>query len=190
MRVLKMVLVVSSLAGMAACGNDAPSRSLDRDLAWLDSLSAQPQAAQAAVVSPLEMNALAAPAGGVKSVEEVKLAAKSVKPSVQTTEKPNTGETRARSSSPSRSRAASASRRSSSRGSGTYASAPARQPRIVTKKNTARDAAIGAGAGAVIGAVAGGSRHRVRGAVVGAVVGGAAGAVIGSTVDVQRRVEH
>ena len=57
--------------------------------------------------------------------------------------------------------------------------------RVVTEKNTRRDAAIGAGAGAVIGAVT--SRNKVKGAVVGGVAGGILGAIIGNNVDVKKK---
>ena len=190
MRVLRMVLAVSTLVGVSACGRGESSPSVQRDLAWLDSLGTQPRAQQA-VASPVELSTLAPPAGGVKSVEEVKLAAQGTKPTL-VSRKPgpsrSTASASRRSSSSSRARASSSRR--GTRSTGTYASAPARQPRVVTKKNTVRDAAIGAGVGGVVGAVAGGRRHRGRGAVIGAVVGGAAGAVIGNNVDVQRRIEY
>ena len=177
MRVLKMVLVMSTVVGAAACGSDAEQdTALARDLAWLDSVSVQTAHPQVpVVVSPLEAN-LAAPVAAAEPREEARPAE----------EKPAVRKSTARRSS-SRS---SASRRSSGSSSGTYASAPARQPRVVTKKNTVRDAAIGAGVGGVAGAVIGGRRHRVRGAIIGAAVGGAAGAVIGNNVDVQRRVQY
>lgn len=70
-------------------------------------------------------------------------------------------------------------------------SSPSRaEPRVVTVKNTKRDAAIGAGAGAVIGATVAGRGSRVKGAVIGAAVGAAAGAVVGSTIDTSTRVEY
>lgn len=184
MRVLKAVLTVSSVVGVAACGSGESARSLESDLAWLDSVSVAPAApVQQQFATPVELTTVTAPVGGFTPVTPVKPVVEEEKPAPAS-------ETRARrSSSSSRSSGSSAGRRSSG-GSGTYASAPARQPRIVTKRNTVRDAAIGAGAGAVVGAVAGGRRHRVRGALIGAGVGGAAGAIIGSTVDVQRRIEY
>lgn len=176
MRVLKMVLAVSTLAVTAACGREAQPSTLERDLAWLDSVSVQthPQVP----VSALEMTPLAAPVPAPAVVPEAAAEPAEEKPA---------SETRARRSSSRRS--SGTARRSES--SGTYSSsAPARQPRVVTKRNTVRDAAIGVGVGGVVGAVAGGRRHRVRGALIGAAVGGAAGAVIGSTVDTQKRVEY
>ncbi|HEU4454008.1 MAG TPA: YMGG-like glycine zipper-containing protein [Longimicrobium sp.] len=183
MRVLKMVLAVSSVVGVAACGGgETAAKSLESDLAWLDSVSVAPAApVQPQIATPVELTTVTAPTGGFTAANP-KAAMVEEKPAVAT-------ETRSRRSSSSRSRGTSA-RRSSGGSSGTYASTPARQPRIVTKRNTVRDAAIGAGAGAVIGAVAGGRRNRVKGALIGAGVGGAAGAVIGSTVDVSRRVEY
>jgi hypothetical protein len=179
MRVLKTVLAVSTLAvTAAACGGDAQPSTLERDLAWLDSVSVQthPQVP----VSALEMTPLAAPVPVAAPVVEEKPEAEPAE------EKPAARRSASRRSSGS----SSASRRSSG-SSGTYtSSAPARQPRVVTKRNTVRDAAIGVGVGGVVGAVAGGRKHRVRGALIGAAVGGAAGAVIGSTVDTQKRVEY
>jgi hypothetical protein len=178
-----MVLAVSSLVGVAACGSgESANKSLESDLAWLDSVSVAPNTpVQPQYATPVELTTVAAPVGGFTAVDPK---------SAMVEEKPAVSETRSRRSSSSRSRGSSASRRSSGSSSGTYASTPARQPRIVTKRNTVRDAAIGVGAGAVVGAVAGGRKHRVRGALIGAGVGGAAGAIIGSTVDVQRRVEY
>lgn len=175
MRFLKTVLALSALVGTAACGAE-PKREPAADLSWLDTIQFQNAPVQpAGVVSPLEagMAATAAPvaAAPVQAVaEEVK-------------------ETRAAAPARSSSRRSSA-RRSSSSSSGTYASAPARQPRVTTVRHTKRDAAIGAVAGGVIGAVAGGRRHRVKGAVIGAVAGGVAGAIIGNKVDTEHRVEY
>jgi outer membrane lipoprotein SlyB len=175
MRVLKMAIIVSTLVGAAACGNDAKPAEPQKQLTWLDSLMTAP-AQPVAAASAVELNQAPAPLAAAP------LAVAAVE------EKPAAAAPR-RSSSARRS--SSTARRSRTSSSGTYASAPVyRQPRVVTKKNTVRDAAIGAGAGAVIGAVAGGSRHRVRGAVVGGVLGGVAGAVIGNNVDVQRRVQY
>lgn len=56
------------------------------------------------------------------------------------------------------------------------------EPRVI--RNTKRDAVIGAAAGAAIGAVA--SKNRVKGAVIGAAAGGILGGIIGHTVDVKR----
>jgi len=176
MRVLKMAVIVSTLVGAAACSRDAqPAAEQQRQLTWLDSLMTQP-AQPVAAASAMELNQAPAPqAAAPLAVAQVE-------------EKPAAAAPR-RSSSARRS--SGTSRRSRSSSSGTYASAPVyRQPRVVEKKHTVRDAAIGAGAGAVIGAVAGGSRHRVRGAVVGGVLGGVAGAVIGNNVDKSRRVEY
>jgi hypothetical protein len=171
MRVLSMGLVLSTLVGVAACGNStaASDTKLAEDLRWLDSLSvAPPAAAPQGYVSPLELGQDGAPEVQPEPVPAV---------------------TRASAPAPQRSASASRSRSSGSR-SGSVASAPAPQPRRVTVKNTKRDAAIGAGAGAVIGAVAGGKHHRVKGAVIGGAVGGVVGAVIGNNVDKSTRIEY
>jgi hypothetical protein len=161
------------LVGAAACGDRTPplqQTARPANVAWIDSLISQPTPA-----SPMELGLAA----------QTDSSTQAVKAPEKTEEKPSTSSSTRRHRSSSSS---SGARRSSSSGSsGTY-SAP--QGRVVTRRNTTRDAAIGAGAGAVIGAVAGGRRHRVRGAVVGAVVGGAAGAVIGTHVDKQTRVEY
>ena len=176
MRVLKLAVSVSTRVGAAACSRDAqPAAEQQRQLTWLDSLMTQP-AQPVAAASALELNQAPAPqAAAPLAVAQVE-------------EKPAAAAPERRSSSPRRSTA----RRSRTSSSGTYASsAPVyRQPRVVEKKHTVRDAAIGAGAGAVIGAVAGGRRHRVRGAIVGGVLGGVAGAVIGNNVDKTRRIEY
>ncbi len=183
MRVLKMVLTASVVMGAAACGGPKEQVAKADDLMWLDSLVAGQALAQpAAAASPVELG-MTAEAGEV----DVKSSVADLKPQVEE-QKPTVTRRTASSARPSRRSTARAS--SGSYSGGSSSGAVYRQPRVVTKKNTGRDAAIGAGAGAVIGAVAGGSRHRVRNAVVGAVLGGAAGAVIGSTVDVQRRVEY
>lgn len=178
MRVLKMALIVSTLVGAAACSGDAKpaAPAQQAQLTWLDSLMTQP-AQPTAAASALELNQAPVPQPAAQPLAVA-----------QVEEKPAT--TAPKRSTPRRS---SSRTRSSSGGSnGTYASSGPvyRQPRVVERKHTVRDAAIGAGAGAVIGAVAGGSRHRVRGAVVGGVLGGVAGAVIGNNVDKSRRVEY
>src|SRR5215207_7862721 len=129
MRVLKTLLAVSTLAvTAAACGSDAQPSTLERDLAWLDSVSVQthPQVP----VSALEMTPLAAPAPA---------------PAVEPEEKAEPAEERPAARRSASRRSSGSTRRSSSGSSGTYASAPARQPRVVTKRNTVRDGAIGVG---------------------------------------------
>ncbi|CAN5760277.1 hypothetical protein BH20GEM3_BH20GEM3_06210 [soil metagenome] len=179
MRVLKIALVVSSVVGMAACQQQARAvdLSVGEDLAFLDSLAlgtVAPVAPQT-FVSPVELgqNALVEEEEAVEAAP-AKVAAAPVKKSTSTAKKKSSS---ARSSSSSR--------------SGTYSgSTAARQPRVVTKKNTNRDAVIGAAGGAVIGAVVGGKQNRVKGAVVGAALGTAAGAVIGSTIDKSTRIQY
>lgn len=173
MRFAKLILLGSVGVGITACGSDAKTAS--SDLAFLDSLHlaavTQPVAAEQ-TVSPLELGIVP----GELPAEAAPVAAAAP----------------ARSSAPkARARTASSPARRTSTSSGTYSGASTQpQGRVVTVKNTRRDAAIGAGAGAVIGAVAGGSRNRVKGAVIGAAVGGVTGAVIGSTIDTSKRIEY
>jgi uncharacterized protein YcfJ len=82
-------------------------------------------------------------------------------------------------SAPARRRTTSSSSTSST--SGTVAS----EPRVVTKKNTKRDAAIGAAAGAIVGAAA--SKDKLKGGIIGAAAGGILGGVIGNNVDIQKK---
>jgi hypothetical protein len=163
------ILVISSLAGLAALGacsgNDArPDDALKNDLA----LAAQMQPYQAQqFVSPTEQQfgpngqplAYTSPVTPVAAPAPVYRA-------------PAPARTTAR-------RTTSTARRSS----GTYYPAPAREPQVV--KHTKRDAAIGAVAGAAIGAAT--SRDKLKGGLIGAAAGGILGAVIGNNVDVQRQ---
>lgn len=173
MRVLKFALVMSTLLGAAACGQDAPEPQRNAaELAWLDSLALYPvnQADSLAVATPAELNLTAA---------ETKAA-------------PERTVSRS-SSSRSRSGSSGTARRSSGSGgssSGSSVGTVARQPRVETVKHTKRDAAIGAAGGAIVGAVAGGSKHRVRNAAIGAVVGGVLGGVVGNNVDKSTRVQY
>ena len=81
---------------------------------------------------------------------------------------------------------APARRRSTASSSGTSSSTTtASEPRVITKKNTKRDAAIGAAAGAIIGAAA--SKDKVKGGLIGAAAGGIIGGVIGNNVDVEKK---
>lgn len=179
MRVLKTVMIVSTLVGAAACSRDAkPVEPQQKQLTWLDSLMTQP-AQPTAAASALELNQQPVPQPAAQPLATAQV---EEKPAASA---PKRTSTTHRSSS-------SARHRSSSGSSGTYASsAPVyRQPRTTTVKHTRRDAAIGAAGGAVIGAVAGGGRHRVRGAIVGGVLGGVAGAVIGNNVDKSHRVQY
>ena len=160
MRVLKYALVLSTVVGMSACRSEPEVKLVPEDLSWLDTLQVQ----TTPVVSPEELGMeLAAPAAPARTVS--------------------------RASVVSRPRAAT-TRRSTSSGTQTASSAPVRQPRVVEKPQTTRDAAIGAGAGAVIGAVAAGKGNRTKGAVIGGVLGGITGAVIGATVDKKKTVEY
>jgi len=180
MRVLKTVLVLSTLVGAAAC-NEQPKPQAE-NLAWLDSLDLRTPPAQQAVVSPVELGMTATPA------PEATPAPVAATP-VATVAKKSTS-----TSSHTSSHRSSTRRRSSSSGSssgGSYGGGEVyRAPRTVTVKHTRRDAAIGAGAGAVVGAVAGGGRHRVKGAVIGAAAGAIAGAVFGNNVDKHTRPQY
>ena len=86
-----------------------------------------------------------------------------------------------------RSTTSSSTRRTSSSGSGTSSSGStvAREPQVVTKKNTKRDAAIGAAAGAIVGAAA--SKDKLKGGIIGAAAGGVLGGVIGNNVDIEKK---
>ena len=161
------ILVISSLAGLAALGacsgNDSrPDDALKNDLA----LAAQMQPYQAQqFVSPTEQQfgpngqplAYTSPVTPVAAPAPVYRA-------------PAPARTTTRRTSTAR------------RSSGTYYPAPAPEPRVI--KNTKRDAAIGAVAGAAIGAAT--SRDKLKGGLIGAAAGGILGAVIGNNVDVQR----
>ena len=161
---VKSLAVLSTVAFAAACGGDKKAEGPDRyDLSWMDTLKFDQKAG---VASALE-------AGMADSLAGEKTQAAAPAPRRATTQPA------ARRSSTARSTASS----------GTY-SAPARQGRVVTKRNTARDAAIGAAGGAVIGAVAGGSKHRVKGAVIGGAAGAVIGGVIGHTVDKKTTVVY
>jgi hypothetical protein len=166
------ILVISSLAGLAALGacsgNDSrPDDALKNDLA----LAAQMQPYQAQqFVSPTEQQfgpngqplAYTSPVTPVAAPAPVY---------------------RAPAPAPARARTTTRRTSTASRSSGTYYPAPAPEPRVV--KHTKRDAAIGAVAGAAIGAAT--SRDKLKGGLIGAAAGGILGAVIGNNVDVQRQ---
>ena len=163
------ILVISSLAGLAALGacsgNDArPDDALKNDLA----LAAQMQPYQAQqFVSPTEQQfgpngqplAYTTPVAPVAAPAPVY-----------------------RAPAPARTTTARRTTSTARRSSGTYYPAPAPEPRVI--KHTKRDAAIGAVAGAAIGAAT--SRDKLKGGLIGAAAGGILGAVIGNNVDVQR----
>lgn len=165
MRTAKRLAILPALLFLTACGGDEAKSS--PDLSFLDELEL--------AVSAVDSSAALDPAErGLQLVEEAPeadIAASPAKPAAST---------------PARS---SATRQSGSRSAGT-SPAPAPAPRVVTVKNTKRDAAIGAGAGAVIGATVAGRGERVQGAAIGAVVGGVLGGVIGNNVDKSTRVVY
>jgi hypothetical protein len=68
---------------------------------------------------------------------------------------------------------------------GTVSQGSTSSGRVITEKNTKRDAIIGATAGAVIGATT--SRDKVKGAVIGGAAGAILGGVIGNNVDIKKR---
>jgi hypothetical protein len=84
---------------------------------------------------------------------------------------------------------ASAPRRTATRtqtsSAGTVSQGSTSSGRVITEKNTKRDAIIGATAGAVIGATT--SRDKVKGAVIGGAAGAILGGVIGNNVDIKKR---
>lgn len=175
MRFITKILPLSVLVATAACAGE-PERRMD-DLSWLDTVNFQNTPARtAAIATPLELGLAQAP-------DSVATPA----PKVEEEKAPEAKAAPRRTSSAAR--RSTSVRRSSGSSSGTY-SAPVRQPRVVERNNTKRDAIIGGVAGAGIGAIAGGRRNRVKGAVIGGVVGAAAGAVIGSTVDKSRTIEY
>ena len=163
MRSIKMMILAPALAISAACSNDKPADpALNNDL----SLAAQanPNARLDSISAAERMNGGTAPNANNLSASNTPAAAAPA-PTRRTT-----------ASAPARRRSTSSSGGTSS-GSGTVAS----EPRVVTKKNTKRDAAIGAAAGAIIGAAA--SKDKVKGGVIGAAAGGILGGVIGNNVD-------
>ncbi|MDQ3555437.1 MAG: YMGG-like glycine zipper-containing protein [Gemmatimonadota bacterium] len=185
MRVLQIALALSLFAVTTGCERESRAEAGRQatDLSWLDTIDFR---SPPAPVSALEMG-LASPVDAAEPVLEEPMAAEPARPTAAASvPRAAPARSKARSTSPARRSASSA------RNSGTYASSgPSRPtPRVVTVKNTKRDAAIGAAAGAAIGAVAGGSRQRVKGAVIGAVVGGVAGGVIGNNVDKSTRVVY
>ena len=160
--ILKTLILAPALAIAAGCNNDKPADpALNNDL----SLAAQanPNARLDSISAAERMNATVTPASNLRS---------SPAPVA---------------SAPARRTTSSTTRRSSSSGSGASSSgsAPAAEPRVVTQKNTKRDAAIGAAAGAIVGAAA--SKDKLKGGIIGAAAGGILGGVIGNNVDIQKK---
>jgi len=157
---IKTIILAPALAMAVACNDKPADPALNNDL----SLAAQanPNARLDSISAAERMNG--APEANNLRASSAPAAA----PTRRTT-----------ASAPARRRTTSSS---SSSGSGT---APAPEPRVVTKKNTKRDAAIGAAAGAVIGAAT--SKDKLKGGVIGAAAGGILGGVIGNNVDIQKK---
>src|SRR5215204_486607 len=158
--IIRTIILAPALAIAAACSNDKPADpALNNDL----SLAAQanPNARLDSISAAERMNG-----AGTSEANNLRAGSAPAAPTRRTT-----------ASAPAR----RASTSSSSASSGT---APAPEPRVVTKKNTKRDAAIGAAAGAVIGAAT--SKDKLKGGVIGAAAGGIIGGVIGNNVDIQK----
>ena len=165
MRSIKLLILAPALLISAACSKDKTADpALNNDL----SLAAQanPNARLDSISAAERINA-----NNLTAANTPPAAAPAPAPARRTT-----------SSTPARRRTTSSSASgSASSGSGTVAS----EPRVVTKKNTKRDAAIGAAAGAIIGAAA--SKDKVKGGVIGAAAGGILGGVIGNNVDIEKK---
>ncbi|MDB4950168.1 MAG: outer rane lipoprotein [Gemmatimonadetes bacterium] len=154
MQALRMALVATAVAAMAACGKAQPEQKSPADafIANQDLNSIQ-KVDSAAALSPAESNLAATTPAPAAAAPTTSAAA-----------------THHASSTATHHSGASSS-------GGTYAEAPPRHRRV---KHTKRDAVIGGVAGAGIGALAGGSHHRVKGAIIGGAAGAIAGAVIGN----------
>jgi len=160
---LKTLILAPAIAMAAACNNEkAPDPTLNNDL----SLAAQanPNARLDSISAAERMNAGTAQANNLRT--------ESAPAAAPTTTRRTTA------SAPAR-------RRTTSSGTGSSSGTTvAPEPRVVTKKNTKRDAAIGAAAGAIIGAAA--SKDKVKGGIIGAAAGGVLGGVFGNTADTEK----
>jgi cobalamin biosynthesis Mg chelatase CobN len=158
--ILKSLILTPALAIAVGCNNDKPADpALNNDLSLAS--QANPNARMDSISAAERANATAAPqANNLRSS-----AAPAPAPARRTT-------------------TSSSTRRASSSGSSS-GSTVAREPQVVTKKNTKRDAAIGAAAGAIVGAAA--SKDKVKGGLIGAAAGGILGGVIGNNVDIQKK---
>jgi cobalamin biosynthesis Mg chelatase CobN len=159
---LRTLILAPALAVAAGCNDDKPADpALNNDL----SLAAQanPNARLDSISAAERTNPTVTPANNMRATSAPAAAA----PARRTT-------TRRSASSSSGSSTASSS-----------GSTTASEPRVITKKNTKRDAAIGAAAGAIIGASV--SKDKVKGGLIGAAAGGVLGGVIGNNVDVEKK---
>jgi hypothetical protein len=162
---LKTLILAPALAIAAACNDKPADPTLNNDL----SLAAQanPNARLDSITAAERMNSATSPeANNLRSESAAPVASAPARRTTTT-------------SAPAR-------RRSTASSSGTTSSTTtAAEPRVITKKNTKRDAAIGAAAGAVIGAAA--SKNKVKGGLIGAAAGGIIGGVIGNNVDIEKK---
>ena len=156
---LKSLLLAPALAIAVACNNDKPADpALNNDLSLAS--QANPNARLDSISAAERTNA----AGQANNLR-ASSAPVAPAPARRTTSSTST-------------------RRASSSGSSSGTTV-AREPQVVTKKNTKRDAAIGAAAGAIVGAAA--SKDKVKGGIIGAAAGGILGGVIGNNVDIQKK---
>lgn len=168
--ILKTFLFAPALALAAACGKEEPvDTSLNNDL----SLAAQanPGMRMDSISTAERMNAGVGPSAAEANAYRAGAASVAAAAPVAAARRP--AATR---------RSASSGTRSTTTSSG---GTVAREPRVVIKKNTKRDAAIGAVAGGVIGAAT--SRDKVKGGLIGAAAGGILGGVIGNNVDIEKK---
>jgi len=157
---LRTLILAPAVAIVAGCNNDKPADpALNNDL----SLAAQanPNARLDSISAAERTNASVTPASNMRS---------SSAPAA---------------SAPARRTTSTTRRSTSSSGGSSSGSTVASEPRVITKKNTKRDAAIGAAAGAIIGAAA--SKDKVKGGIIGAAAGGVLGGVIGNNVDIEKK---
>jgi hypothetical protein len=161
--ILKSFILAPALAIAVGCNNDKPADpALNNDLSLAS--QANPNARLDSISAAERANAAATQANNLRSNPAPVAAAPA-----------------------RRSTTSSSTRRTSSSGSGASSSGStvAREPQVVTKKNTKRDAAIGAAAGAIIGAAA--SKDKLKGGIIGAAAGGVLGGVIGNNVDIEKK---
>jgi YMGG-like Gly-zipper len=162
---VKSLIIAPALAFAVACNDKPADPTLNNDL----SLAAQanPNARLDSITAAERMNAATSPEANNLRAGTAPVASAPVRRTTTT-------------STATRRRSTASSSGTSSSGTTT-----APEPRVVTKKNTKRDAAIGAAAGAVIGAAA--SKNKVKGGLIGAAAGGILGGVIGNNVDIEKK---
>jgi cobalamin biosynthesis Mg chelatase CobN len=161
---VKSLIIAPALAFAVACNDKPADPTLNNDL----SLAAQanPNARLDSITAAERMNAATSPEANNLRAGTAPVASAPVRRTTTTS--------------------TATRRRSTASSSGTSSgTTTAPEPRVVTKKNTKRDAAIGAAAGAVIGAAA--SKNKVKGGLIGAAAGGILGGVIGNNVDIEKK---